>query len=160
MPDFFTYQSPIGLIVTELNDNSISRMTFSEKIQETDLIDQSLKNEVRAQLEAYFNGKLFQFDLPLTPSGSNFQKDVWKNLQAIEYGQQLTYSELAIKLGDKNLVRAVGGANSRNPIAIVVPCHRVVGANNKLVGYAGGIWRKKWLLQHELNHRPVSNTLF
>lgn len=160
MSEILTYQSPIGLLQIVAEQGTINQIAFSENLEESETFEPALKKEILDQLDNYFRGQLFQFDLPLAPIGSNFQKDVWKELQQIEFGQQITYLELALKMGDKNLVRAVGGANSRNPIAIVVPCHRVIGANNKLVGYAGGLWRKKWLLQHELNYRTNSSTLF
>lgn len=160
MSDILIYQSPIGLLQIVADDGAINQISFSAQLKETDTFDSILKKEIVDQLDNYFSGRLFRFNLPLAPVGSNFQKDVWKELQQIEFGQQITYQKLAFKLGDKNLVRAVGGANARNPIAIVIPCHRVIGAKNKLVGYAGGIWRKKWLLQHELNYRTNSTTLF
>lgn len=160
MSETLTYQSPIGLLQIVAESGTINQITFSENLEESETFDSALKKEIFDQFDNYFSGRLFQFDLPLAPTGSNFQKDVWKELLRIEFGQQITYLELALKMGDKNLVRAVGGANSRNPIAIVIPCHRVIGANNKLIGYAGGLWRKKWLLQHELNYRTNSTTLF
>src|SRR5581483_1764216 len=99
-----------------------------------------------AQLEAYFAGELRDFDLPLAPAGTPFQMRVWKALRAIPFGETQSYGELANDLGDRNASRAVGLANGRNPIGIVVPCHRVIGANGALTGYGGGIERKRWLL--------------
>ena len=101
------------------------------------------------QLKNYFTGKILAFNIPLNPEGTNFQKKVWEELLKIPYGETITYMELAVRLGDPKAIRAVGTANGRNPIAILIPCHRVIGAGNKLTGYAGGIWRKK----HCLNWR-------
>ena len=104
---------------------------------------------VREQLDAYFAGALDAFDLELDPHGTPFQQRVWKELVTIPYGETISYSELARRLGDPKLVRAVGLANGRNPISIVIPCHRVIGADGSLVGYGGGLERKRWLLDHE-----------
>jgi len=101
------------------------------------------------QLNEYFDGKRKTFDIPLILKGTNFQQKVWKQLQQIPYGQKITYSELATRLGDPQKARAVAGANGLNPIPIIIPCHRVIGADNKLTGYSGGIERKQFLLQLE-----------
>ena len=104
---------------------------------------------MREQLDAYFAGELETFDLDLDPHGTPFQQRVWDELTRIPYGETISYSELAHRLGDPKLVRAVGLANGRNPISIVIPCHRVIGADGSLVGYGGGLERKRWLLEHE-----------
>ena len=101
------------------------------------------------QLDAYFTGELEAFDLPLAPEGTPFQRRVWDELTRIPFGETISYGELARRLGDERLVRAVGTANGRNPISIVIPCHRVIGADGSLVGYGGGLERKRWLLDHE-----------
>ncbi len=103
----------------------------------------------REQLTAYFSGECTQFDLPLDPVGTHFQHRVWAELRRIPFGQLTSYGELAHRLGSPGAARAVGAANGRNPISIVVPCHRVVGANGSLTGFGGGIERKRWLLEHE-----------
>jgi methylated-DNA-[protein]-cysteine S-methyltransferase len=103
----------------------------------------------REQLDAYFAGELEAFDLPLALHGTPFQLRVWEQLAQIPFGETISYSELARRLGDPKLVRAVGLANGRNPISIIIPCHRVIGADGSLVGYGGGLERKKWLLEHE-----------
>jgi len=105
--------------------------------------------EISAQIDAYFAGEREDFDLELAPSGTDFQLRVWDELVKIPYGETISYSELAHRLGDPKLVRAVGLANGRNPISIIIPCHRVIGADGSLVGYGGGLERKKWLLEHE-----------
>jgi methylated-DNA-[protein]-cysteine S-methyltransferase len=104
---------------------------------------------VREQLRAYFEGDLFEFDLPLGMAGTTFQRSVWQGLLEIPYGATWSYAELAQHVGRRGASRAVGAANGRNPIAIVVPCHRVIGADGTLTGYGGGLDRKQWLLEHE-----------
>ncbi|HKA87564.1 MAG TPA: methylated-DNA--[protein]-cysteine S-methyltransferase [Haliangiales bacterium] len=103
----------------------------------------------RAQLAEYFAGERTEFDLPLGPSGTAFQESVWKALQGIPYGETVSYGTIAARIGRPSAVRAVGAANGANPIAIVIPCHRVIGADGSLTGYGGGELRKKWLLDHE-----------
>jgi methylated-DNA-[protein]-cysteine S-methyltransferase len=103
----------------------------------------------REQLDAYFARELEAFDLPLAPHGTPFQLRVWDELTRIPYAETISYKELALRLGDVKLVRAVGLANGRNPLSIIVPCHRVIGADGTLVGYGGGLERKRWLLDHE-----------
>jgi methylated-DNA-[protein]-cysteine S-methyltransferase len=106
-------------------------------------------NDCQKQLREYFDGLRQQFDLPLSPAGTSFQQKVWTALQQIPFGQTISYLELARRLGDPKVIRAAGTANGKNPIAIVIPCHRVIGSNGDLVGYAGGLENKKWLLDHE-----------
>jgi methylated-DNA-[protein]-cysteine S-methyltransferase len=101
------------------------------------------------QLDAYFAGELQEFDLPLALDGTPFQLRVWEELARIPFAETISYKELALRLGDLKLVRAVGTANGRNPVSIVIPCHRVIGADGTLVGYGGGLDRKRWLLDHE-----------
>jgi len=116
------------------------------------LIDNGLPdciNEALEQLDEYFAGKRKKFDLLLNPKGTEFQKKVWTELAHIEYGHTVTYKDIAERIGNVKSVRAVGNANNKNPLPIVVPCHRVIGANGKLRGYAGSIWRKRWLLDFE-----------
>ena len=103
----------------------------------------------RKQLDAYFAGELQEFDLPLALHGTPFQLRVWEELARIPFAETISYKELALRLGDLKLVRAVGLANGRNPVSIVIPCHRVIGADGTLVGYGGGLERKRWLLDHE-----------
>lgn len=105
--------------------------------------------ETKQQLTAYFAGSLTEFDLPLQMSGTPFQQQVWQALKIIPYGTTLSYGELAQQIGQPTASRAVGLSNGRNPVSIVVPCHRVIGANGKLTGYGGGLERKQWLLDHE-----------
>lgn len=130
---------------------------------ENDLQEQNsceVLESCKAQLKDYFSGNLKAFDLPLSPEGTEFQQKVWAELIKIPYGETITYMELAVRLGDAKAIRAAGTANGRNPIAIIIPCHRVIGAGNKLTGYAGGIWRKKILLEIEMKYNPTKRTLF
>lgn len=105
--------------------------------------------EARRQLGEYFDGERFDFDLPLDPVGTDFQQQAWQALRTIPYGETVSYGEQADRMGDRNKARAVGAANGKNPLSIVVPCHRVVGADGSLTGFAGGIDTKAWLLAHE-----------
>jgi methylated-DNA-[protein]-cysteine S-methyltransferase len=109
----------------------------------------SLLDEARRQLTAYFAGRLRAFDLPLAPNGTDFQRRVWVELTKIPFGTTVSYGELARRLSNAAAVRAVGAANGRNPIPIIVPCHRVIGSNGSLTGFGGGLPRKQWLLRHE-----------
>ena len=111
--------------------------------------------EKEFQFEEYFNGDRTVFDLKLNPSGTDFQKKVWDALLQIPFGKTISYLELSKQLGDVKAIRAVASANGKNPLWIVVPCHRVIGTNGDLTGYAGGLHRKKWLLEHE---SPVKQT--
>lgn len=154
-----TYSSPLGILVLKSDGLSITEISFAEgDLQERNECDLLLKCE--QQLDDYFCGNSIVFDLPLDPQGTGFQKKVWDELLKIPEGEIITYSELALRLGDPKLVRAVGTANGRNPIAIVIPCHRVIGLGNKLIGYAGGLERKRWLLSHEMKNHPSNSTLF
>lgn len=113
----------------------------------------ALLREAEKQLNAYFAGKLQQFDLPLNPMGTPFRQKAWKALQEIPYGMTVSYSEQAKQLGGQNYTRAVGQANHHNPIGIIIPCHRVIGKSGKLVGFASGLDNKAWLLDMEKRHR-------
>ncbi|MCQ0111499.1 methylated-DNA--[protein]-cysteine S-methyltransferase [Zhouia amylolytica] len=110
------------------------------------------------QLQEYFKGERTEFNLKLNPSGTSFQKKVWQSLQEIPYGNTISYLDLSKRLGDVKAIRAVASANGKNPLWIVVPCHRVIGTDGSLTGYAGGLWRKKWLLDHE--NPPSQQSLF
>jgi methylated-DNA-[protein]-cysteine S-methyltransferase len=111
--------------------------------------------QAREQLRAYFDGGLAEFDLPLAPSGTAFQLTVWQALRGIPYGETISYAELARRIGRPQASRAVGHSNARNPISIIVPCHRVIGADKSLTGYAGGLERKRMLLEHEARTRSL-----
>jgi methylated-DNA-[protein]-cysteine S-methyltransferase len=151
--------SPLGTLVLKSDGQSITVVSFSEiELQKSNSCE--VLDDCKKQLDSYFAGQRMVFDLPLNPEGTDFQKRVWDELLRIPYGENITYMELAIRLGDVKAIRAVGTANGRNPLAIIIPCHRVIGAGNKLTGYAGGIWRKKLLLELEMKHNPPKHTLF
>ena len=142
------YSSPIGLLLIESENDKITVANFNKaaRLEEhsTPVIEQCI-----TQLEEYFfEGRKF-FDVELDPVGSDFQRKVWNELLLIPYGKTISYEALAINVGDINSVRAVGLANGQNPIAIIIPCHRVIGKNGDLIGYGGGLDNKVWLLQHE-----------
>lgn len=118
--------------------------------------DDEAFSEARRQLDAYFAGELTRFELPLAPAGTDFQQRAWRALLDIPYGDTRSYRQQAEGIGSPKAVRAIGRANGCNPIAIVVPCHRVIGSNGQLTGYAGGLERKRWLLAHEARHRANS----
>lgn len=142
-------KSPLGftkIIGDEYGIASISILDSDEKM--TDIIPTALEDCVH-QLNEYFEGKRTQFDLQLNPEGTDFQKRVWTELQTIPYGKTMSYLQLSQQLGDVKAIRAVANANGRNPLWIVIPCHRVIGSDGSLTGYAGGLQRKKWLLEHE-----------
>ncbi|MBE9075970.1 methylated-DNA--[protein]-cysteine S-methyltransferase [Romeria aff. gracilis LEGE 07310] len=153
---FTLYESPIQTLRLVSDGQSLTGLyMMSEKhhsVPQTDWIeDESAApfSEVKQQLTAYFAGGLTQFDLPLRMQGTPFQRRVWDALNTIPYGTTATYGELAQSIGQPNASRAVGLANGRNPVSIIVPCHRIIGANGNLTGYGGGIERKRWLLDHE-----------
>ena len=112
------------------------------------------------QLIQYFNGERRIFELPINQAGTPFQQETWNQLMTIPFGRTISYIQLAIKTGDPKATRAVASANGKNNVAIIVPCHRVIGANRELVGYGGGLWRKKWLLEHEMKVAYGVQTLF
>lgn len=140
--------SPIGLLEICAYEDAIKSIYFAEvELHEESKI--SIIEQAKMQLEEYFEGKRKEFDLKLALSGTDFQLRVWNELTNIPYGQTVSYGEIAKRIGNPKASRAVGGANNKNPISIVVPCHRVIGANKKMVGYGGGLWRKEGLLKLE-----------
>ncbi|WP_420321059.1 methylated-DNA--[protein]-cysteine S-methyltransferase [Flagellimonas sp.] len=141
-------QTPIGFTMFEGDENGLSAIRVLDSEKPIGIIPEVLEDAVH-QFQEYFEGKRENFDLILNPSGTDFQKNVWKLLQEIPFGKTISYLELSKKLGDPKAIRAVASANGKNPLWIVVPCHRVIGSNGDLVGYAGGLQRKKWLLEHE-----------
>ena len=155
------YKSPVGLIEIKGSKQGIASVSF----QGADAEGTPAAGEIPAcvaacvaQLDEYFRGKRREFDLPLDLQGTDFQKKVWQELLKIGYGKTVSYLYIAEALGDCNATRAVGSANGQNKIAIIIPCHRVIGHDGKLTGYAGGLWRKKQLL--ELETPPRQTRLF
>lgn len=147
--------SPVGKIeIIEENEKIIELNIYNEKKNNIIEKDTKLLLETQKQLKEYFEGKRTKFEIPLNPKGTEFMKKVWKELLNIPYGEVRTYKETAEKIGNSKASRAVGMANNKNPIPIIIPCHRVIGSNNKLVGYALGLDMKKYLL--DLERKVVS----
>ena len=141
----------------------ISEVSFHDTTQKSDGSKRDLPPMVInciEQLIQYFNGERRIFDLPINQTGTSFQQETWNQLMTIPFGRTISYIQLAIRTGDPKATRAVASANGRNNVAIIVPCHRVIGANRELVGYGGGLWRKKWLLEHEMKIAHGVQTLF
>ncbi len=147
------YSSPIGWIEIAATHEGISSVLFVDK--QTKAVSENLPVHItkcQAQLDEYFKGNRQHFDLPMIVKGTQFQMQVWEELAHIPYGKLTTYKALAHKLKTPAAIRAIGNANSRNPLCLIIPCHRVVGSDTNLVGYAGGLWRKEWLIEHEASH--------
>ncbi|GGD78967.1 methylated-DNA--[protein]-cysteine S-methyltransferase [Lacimicrobium alkaliphilum] len=141
-------RTPIGLLAIRAIDNAISHIAFVDR-QDAPAIQHPLLVQAREQLQQYFAGQRQAFSLPLAATGTEFQHQVWQALARIPYAQTASYGQIAESIGKPKAVRAVGAANGRNPLAIVVPCHRIIGKDGKLTGYAGGLERKAWLLALE-----------
>ena len=159
---FYTYYpSPIGILKIEFNNQALLRIDFDDHLREVKNNCQEnfyedpkilkIYNLIFDQLNQYFLGKRNSFDIPLNLKGSPFELKVWNYLQNIPYGKTYSYSEVAEAIDKPGAAQAVGQANSKNPIAIIIPCHRVISAQGRINGYTGGVWRKKWLLKHENN---------
>ena len=157
------YHSPVGLLKISGTNDYISEVTFHDTSQKAEGNKKHLPPMVIncvEQLIQYFNGERKIFELPLNQTGTPFQQDVWSILTQIPFGKTISYLDLARKTGDAKATRAVANANGRNNIAIIVPCHRVIGSSGELTGYAGGLWRKKWLLEMEAKVAHGVQTLF
>ncbi|MGQ0578990.1 MAG: methylated-DNA--[protein]-cysteine S-methyltransferase [Betaproteobacteria bacterium] len=165
MTTFYTiFESPIGTLLLMSDGRSLIGLHTDADKHRPAMQPEWIRDEAgapyaeaKAQLRAYFEGRLTKFDLPLAPHGSEFQLRVWQELRGIPYGETISYAELARRIGQPQASRAVGHANARNPISIIVPCHRVIGADNSLTGYAGGLERKRMLLAHEANNSGSRN---
>lgn len=148
------YQSPVGLLKIGGTDQYISELLFIDTIEKPPG-EHRRKNlppmiiHAIEQLIQYFHGDRRVFELPIHQLGTDFQMKVWHELMNIPFGKTISYLEMARRLGDPKVIRAAASANGKNHVSIIVPCHRVIGSNNELVGYGGGLWRKKWLLEHE-----------
>jgi methylated-DNA-[protein]-cysteine S-methyltransferase len=153
----YFYKSPVGAIEIIYDDNVIYSLNFKEGL-ETEITDNMILRQCKIQLDEYFEGKRQRFDLPLSITGTDFQEKVWNALLDIPYATTITYKELALRLGDVKAIRAVAHTNGLNKFMIILPCHRVIGTDGKLVGYAGGLKRKKWLLEHENKFLPSGQT--
>ncbi len=154
--------SPLGVLQITSSDASLLSIRFTESgvvNPPTDNLQPILK-KCTSQLTEYFNGERKTFDLPLLQSGSLFQQKVWDLLYQIPFGKTISYQQLSKHYGDVKAIRAIASANGRNNLPIIVPCHRVIGSNQSLTGYSGGLWRKKWLLEHEAKWHSGLQVLF
>jgi len=149
MRQFAYCRSPIGVLEIAGCDGAICAVNFGE---EAPVAEGSIPDYLAAcvrQLEQYFNGTRREFSMRLQPAGTEFQQRVWRTLQTIGFGHVASYGDIALAVGRPDAVRAVGGANGRNPIPVIIPCHRIIGSDRSLTGYGSGVWRKAWLLRHE-----------
>ena len=168
MSEIVYYNSPLGLLQIKNAEDAIAEVIFADDtVSEKTSVNQNVHkqlpviiNQCIEQLDKYFAGELFEFNLKLAPDGTPFQQNVWSELVKISYGRTASYLSLSKHIGNVKAIRAVGTANGRNRIAIIIPCHRVIGSNGDLVGYAGGLWRKQWLLAHESKYANGVQTLF
>lgn len=152
LPSFYSYLStPLGLVEIGASETAIVSLYFNS-VREHEETPSPLLEQASQQLHEYFSGSRTEFDLPLSLEGTPFQVSVWNALKNIPYGQTVSYGQVAQAIARPKAVRAVGAANGQNPVSIIVPCHRVVGADGSLIGYGGGLWRKEWLLEHERQH--------
>ncbi len=157
------YQSPVGLLKLGGTEQYICELSFvdaQEQIIHGEPGISDILHQCTEQLIEFFNGKRKQFDIPVWQAGTPFQQKVWNELLNIPFGKTISYFELAKMLGDPKVIRAAASTNGKNNIAIIVPCHRVIGSDKSLTGYSGGLWRKKWLLQHEFHVLHGIQTLF
>lgn len=144
------YNSPLGVLKILADEKGIKEIEFAqEEFKSIQNSSSKIIKDCIKQLDEYFRGKRKSFELKLNPEGTEFQKKVWKELLKIPYGKTLSYGEISRRIKNPKAVRSVGQAIGRNPISIVIPCHRVIGSDGSLTGYASGLWRKEWLLKHE-----------
>jgi methylated-DNA-[protein]-cysteine S-methyltransferase len=165
LAELFTtyYHSPVGILKISGSHDYIAEVSFYDATEKSGGNKKHLPPIIIhciEQLIQYFNGERRVFELPINQEGTVFQKEVWNELCTIPYGRTISYLDLARKIGDPKATRAVANANGRNNVAIIVPCHRVIGSDKTLVGYGGGLWRKKWLLEHEMKVAHGVQTLF
>lgn len=149
------FKTPIGIAKIIGDKQGITEISIQEQAEISIEIPDDLQDAI-LQINNYFEGKATQFTFAINPKGTEFQQKVWRELLTIPFGKTMSYLELSKKLGDVKAIRAVASANGKNPLWIVVPCHRVIGSDGSLTGYAGGLWRKKWLLEHENSTKQQS----
>ena len=157
---YLTIDSPIGLLRLVSDHDTLVSVSFIELKEEDSDIQPDILKGAANQLREYFSGERKIFNLNINPAGTDFQKKVWEKVKQVEFGQTVSYLEIAKQTGSEKNTRAVGLANGKNPIPIIIPCHRIIGSNRKLTGYAGGIERKRFLLQHELQFSEKNDLLF
>ena len=162
MADLYTlcFISPVGAIEIKGTQQDIKSISFMDEERTSGNSVPNVLLQCKQELEEYFAGTRKIFEVVLNPDGTDFQKTVWAELLKIDFGNTLSYMSIAKKLNNPGAVRAVGLANGKNPIGVIIPCHRVIGEDGSLTGYAGGLWRKKWLLNHEGNTSGNAPTLF
>lgn len=153
------YKSPLGLLKIVCKEEHLFSLLFTDAVTDTPSEGGASEN-ITKQLDEYFSGQRKTFDFSFGQPGTPFQSKVWELLYKIPYGRTISYMDLAKQYGDVKAIRAVAAANGKNNLAIVVPCHRVIGSNATLTGYAGGLWRKKWLLDHEAKFHSGVQQLF
>lgn len=141
-------ETPTGILEIKASNEGINSILFQD-VKPSLVKSNGLTEKCKQQLAEYFNGRRVKFDLPLSPQGTDFQQSIWRALLGIPFGKTASYRDVAHAVNNPKAVRAVGAANGKNPISIVVPCHRVIGSDGSLTGYAGGLERKEWLLKHE-----------
>lgn len=156
------YHSPLGMMLLQSEGEQLTVAGFQDEaaVTATEATASPVLQKTIVQLDEYFAGTRQQFDLPLHPAGTAFQQKVWQQLIQIPFGETITYLHMAKRLGNVKSIRAAASANGKNPLAILIPCHRVVGADGKLTGYAGGLHRKQWLLEHEAKMAGKQSILF
>ena len=154
------YSSPLGKLRIQCSEEHVEAIVFAAENEDMPEEKHQLLSLTKAQLQEYFSGERRNFELPLKQLGTDFQQKVWQLLLQIPFGKTISYNDLSKQYGDLKAIRAVASANGKNNLAIIVPCHRVIGSNQSLTGYAGGLWRKKWLLEHEAKHHSGVMTLF
>ncbi len=147
--DTIYFKSPTGTLEIKGDENGLSSLHFLNYEEIPNKIIPNHLQEVITQLQEYFEGSRTEFNLKLNPQGTDFQKRVWEQLQEIPFSKTVSYQTIANRLGDPKVIRAAASANGKNPIAIIIPCHRVIGKDGSLTGFGGGLHRKKWLLDHE-----------
>jgi len=145
---FSKLESPIGQMIIKANEMEVYCINFAD--QQADENPNQITEIAKAQFIEYFEGKRIYFDFPMIQTGTDFQKNVWDELRRIEAGKPITYATLAKRMKNPLAIRAIASANGKNNLMIAVPCHRVIGSNGDLVGFSAGLWRKKWLLEHEV----------
>jgi methylated-DNA-[protein]-cysteine S-methyltransferase len=143
------HRTPVGVAFITADDTHITKVSIRDETVEETTTNQPLLLEAIKQLDEYFAGDRKDFDLPLNQPGTDFQQEVWQELLKIPYGKTITYGQQSDKMKNPLAIRAIAAANGKNNLWVIVPCHRVIGSNGSLTGYAGGLWRKQWLLDHE-----------
>ncbi|MCK3683007.1 methylated-DNA--[protein]-cysteine S-methyltransferase [Maribellus sp. YY47] len=162
MPETFDQYifSPVGWLKISTTQKALVSISFVEEEGKSSTSQPAVMEEVILQLNEYFDGTRLVFDIPLDPEGTDFQKKVWQLVSIVPFGETVSYLDIAILSGSEKNTRAVGLANGKNPIPVIIPCHRIIGSNGKLTGYAGGLDKKRWLLQHELRYGGKNSLLF